>query len=115
MADRRSTVKYREAEEGYFAKRALRRHAGVWSLWALGVAAVISGDFFGWNFGLEFGFGGLLVATLVITVMYIGMCYSIARCRPPCRTQEVPTRSGARRWDLGAASSRAWQRASSMW
>jgi ethanolamine permease len=82
MAERRSTVKYREAEEGYFAKRALRRHAGVWSLWALGVAAVISGDFFGWNFGLEFGFGGLLVATLVITVMYLGMCYSIAEMSP---------------------------------
>ena len=82
MADRRSTVTYREAGQDYFAKRALRRHAGVWSLWALGVAAVISGDFFGWNFGLEFGFGGLLVATLVITVMYLGMCYSIAEMSP---------------------------------
>ncbi len=83
MADRRpSSVTYREADADYFAKRTLRRHAGVWSLWALGVAAVISGDFFGWNFGLEFGFGGLLVATLVITVMYIGLCYSIAEMSP---------------------------------
>ena len=75
-------VTYREADKDYFAKRTLRRHAGVWSLWALGVAAVISGDFFGWNFGLEFGFGGLLVATLVITVMYLGLCYSIAEMSP---------------------------------
>ena len=45
-------VAYREADQEYFDKRELRRHAGVWSLWALGVAAVISGDFFGWNFGL---------------------------------------------------------------
>jgi ethanolamine permease len=82
MAERRSTVTYREADSDYFAKRTLRRHAGVWSLWALGVAAVISGDFFGWNFGLEFGFGGLLVATLVITVMYLGLCYSIAEMSP---------------------------------
>ncbi len=83
MVDRRpSSVTYREADADYFAKRTLRRHAGVWSLWALGVAAVISGDFFGWNFGLEFGFGGLLVATLVITVMYIGLCYSIAEMSP---------------------------------
>ena len=82
MAKTRSSVTYREAEQDYFAKRALRRHAGVWSLWALGVAAVISGDFFGWNFGLEFGFGGLLVATLVITVMYLGLCYSIAEMSP---------------------------------
>jgi ethanolamine permease len=75
-------VTYREAAEGYFDKRLLRRHAGVWSLWALGVGAVISGDFFGWNFGLAYGFGGLLVATLVITVMYFGMCWSIAEMSP---------------------------------
>jgi ethanolamine permease len=51
-------------------------------LWALGVGAVISGDFFGWNFGLAYGFGGLLIATIVITVMYFGMCYSIAEMSP---------------------------------
>ena len=74
---------YREAGQEYFGKRGLRRHAGVWSLWALGVAAVISGDYSGWNFGLGVGgFGGLLVATLFITVMYIGLCYSIAEMSP---------------------------------
>jgi ethanolamine permease len=47
------------------------------------VAAVISGDFSGWNFGLDVGgFGGLLIATAVITVMYIGLCYSIAEMSP---------------------------------
>ena len=75
-------VTYREADQEYFDKRGLRRHAGVWSLWALGVAAVISGDFFGWNFGLAYGFGGLLVATVVITVMYYGLCYSISEMSP---------------------------------
>ena len=84
MAESRKVgaVTYRDAGEDYFLKRALRRHAGVWSLWALGVAAVISGDFFGWNFGLAYGFGGLLVATLVITVMYFGLCYSISEMSP---------------------------------
>lgn len=75
-------VTYREADADYFAKRGLRRYAGVWSLWALGVAAVISGDFFGWNFGLAYGFGGLLIATIVVTVMYFGLCYSIAEMSP---------------------------------
>lgn len=75
-------VTYREAGGEYFERRKLRRHAGVWSLWALGVAAVISGDFFGWNFGLAYGFGGLLVATVVVTVMYFGLCYSIAEMSP---------------------------------
>ena len=78
----RSYVTYRDAGADYFDKRKLRRHARVWSLWALGVAAVISGDFFGWNFGLAYGFGGLLVATVVITVMYFGLCYSIAEMSP---------------------------------
>jgi ethanolamine permease len=75
-------ITYREADAEYFGKRTLRRHAGVWSLWALGVAAVISGDFFGWNFGLAYGFGGLLVATVVITVMYFGLCWSISEMSP---------------------------------
>ena len=72
-------VTYRSADDGYFESRGLRRFAGVWSLWALGVGAVISGDFFGWNFGLaEGGFGGLLIATLIITVLYTCLCFSIA-------------------------------------
>ena len=76
-------VEYHVAEERYFEKRGLRRHAGAWSLWALGVGAVISGDFFGWNFGLAVGgFGGLAVATAIIAIMYIGMCYSIAEMSP---------------------------------
>ncbi len=82
IAGRPRYVTYREAGQEYFDKRKLRRHAGVWSLWALGVGAVISGDFFGWNFGLAYGFGGLLVATIVITVMYFGLCYSIAEMSP---------------------------------
>jgi ethanolamine permease len=76
-------VTYREVDEGYFDKRGLRRHAGVWSLWALGVGAVISGDYYGWNFGLDVGgFGGLLIATVIIAVMYYGLCYSIAEMSP---------------------------------
>jgi ethanolamine permease len=77
------SVTYKEVGEEYFAQRKLRRHAGVWSLWALGVGAVISGDFYGWNFGLSTaGFGGLLIATVIIAIMYYGLCYSIAEMSP---------------------------------
>ena len=77
------SVTYRDVDQSYYDQRGLKRHAGVWMLWALGVAAVISGDFSGWNFGLDVGgFGGLLIATLFITVMYIGLCYSIAEMSP---------------------------------
>ena len=54
---------YRAAEAGYFEKRSLKRTAGVWGLWGIGIAAVISGDFAGWNPGLGVGgWGGLLIA-----------------------------------------------------
>jgi len=79
----RSGVTYRDADANYFAERRLRRFAGVWSLWALGVGAVISGDFFGWNYGLlSGGFGGMLVATAVVAAMYVGLCFSIAELSP---------------------------------
>ena len=85
MAEQRriGSVTYREVGQDYFQRRGLRRHAAFWSLWSLGVAAVISGDFYGWNFGLGTGgFGGLLIATVVIMIMYYGLCYSIAEMSP---------------------------------
>ena len=104
--------------EEYFQKRGLRRHAGVWSLWALGVAAVISGDFFGWNLGLlTGGFGGLAIATVFITVdVHRARATASPRCRRRCRTRAAPTRSDARRWGRGAGSSpgspRTWSTSS---
>jgi ethanolamine permease len=75
---RRPGVTYSHAAEGYFEKRQLHRSAGFWGLWGIGVAAVISGDFSGWNYGLgEAGFGGLAIAAAVIIVMYFGMLFSI--------------------------------------
>jgi ethanolamine permease len=77
------SVSYEEAGADYFVKRKLRRHAAFWSLWSLGVAAVISGDFYGWNLGLDAGgFGGLLIAGIFITIMYYGLCFSIAEMSP---------------------------------
>ena len=76
-------VGYTQAEDGYFERRGLRRHAGVWSLWALAVGAVISGHFSGWNLGLSVaGWGGMLIATLIISVMYLGLTFSIAEMSP---------------------------------
>ena len=77
------SVTYREVGTDYFQKRGLRRHAAFWSLWSLGVAAVISGDFYGWNPGLSAGgFGGLLIATIIAAIMYYGLCFSIAEMSP---------------------------------
>ncbi|HYD98013.1 MAG TPA: amino acid permease [Alphaproteobacteria bacterium] len=76
-------VAYKEVDSRYFEKRGLRRFAGPLHLWALGVGAVISGDFSGWNLGLASGgFGGMLIATVLIMIMYVGLCYSLAEMSP---------------------------------
>jgi len=85
LADERrvGSVTYREVGEDYFKQRGLRRHARMWSLWGLGVGAVISGEYYGWNFGLGTGgFGGLLVAGAFMAIMYYGLVYSIAEMSP---------------------------------
>ena len=74
-----SGVTYQRAEAGYFDKRQLQRSAGVWGLWGIGVAAVISGDFSGWNFGIGVaGWGGFVIASLIVIAMYIMMIESIS-------------------------------------
>lgn len=71
-------VTYAKAADGYFEKRSLKRTAGFWGLWGIGIAAVISGDFSGWNIGIgTAGWGGMLIASIVVVVMYFGMLFSI--------------------------------------
>lgn len=61
------------------ASPALKRTLGPWMLWGLGVGYVISGEYFGWNLGLPLGgTWGMLAATLVITVMYVGFTFAYA-------------------------------------
>jgi ethanolamine permease len=73
-------VESERVEAGYLQKRQLRTGTAGWVLLAgLGVAAVISGDYAGWNFGLaEGGFGGLLIATVLMAVMYTAMVFGLA-------------------------------------
>jgi ethanolamine permease len=84
MSERMQTggVSYRRVDEAYFAKRGLKRYARVWSLWALGVGAVISGHYSGWNFGLAYGFGSMLLALLVIAAMYWALVFCLAEMSP---------------------------------
>ncbi|BCI55233.1 ethanolamine permease [Mycolicibacterium litorale] len=64
----------------YLAKRTLKQGTAGWVLLAgLGVGYVISGDYSGWNFGLaEGGFGGLLIAGVIIAGMYLAMVLGMA-------------------------------------
>src|ERR1700759_4171670 len=60
-------------------------------LWAIAVGLVISGEYFGWNIGWsKAGTIGLLIATLVITLMYITFIFSYTEL-----TTSIPHAGGA--------------------
>ncbi|WP_319453483.1 MULTISPECIES: ethanolamine permease [unclassified Mycobacterium] len=75
-----TTPGVQDASSEYLAKRTLKRGSAGWLLLAgLGVSYVISGDYSGWNFGLaEGGFGGLLIAGVVIAGMYLALVLGMA-------------------------------------
>lgn len=85
------TVGYELVDDAYLERRRLRKGAAGWMLLAsLGVSYVISGDFAGWNFGLGAGgFGGMLIATLLMATMYTAMVLSIAEL-----SSSLPTAGG---------------------
>src|SRR6187431_3166933 len=79
MLSETSRAAHERAHTGFFEKRQLQRYAGIWSLWALGVGAVISGHFSGWNYGLAVaGWGGLLVAAAIMALMFLCLVFCIA-------------------------------------
>lgn len=60
-------------------------------LWAIAVGLVISGEYFGWNLGWAVsGTIGFLIATLVITVMYVTFIFSYTEL-----TTSIPHAGGA--------------------
>lgn len=76
----KSRIDYQAVNDDYLSRRSLKSGAAGWILLAgLGVSYVISGDFAGWNFGLaEGGWGGLLIATVLMGVMYTCMVFGLA-------------------------------------
>lgn len=77
---RTSHIEYGEVKEDYLQHRQLKRGAAGWVLLAgLGIAYVISGDFSGWNLGLAVGgWGGLLIAFILMGLMYTCMVFGLA-------------------------------------
>lgn len=79
MLDNSQAARQSNTDTAYFEQRGLKRYAGIWSLWALGVGAVISGHFSGWNLGLAAGgWGGMLVAAAIMAVMFTALVFCIA-------------------------------------
>jgi ethanolamine permease len=81
-SEKRTTqgAEYESVGNEYLEQRQLRKGAAGWVLLAgLGIAYVISGDAAGWHFGLGVGgWGGLLIATLLMATMYTAMVFALA-------------------------------------
>ena len=71
--------------------------------------AVISGEFYGWNFGLGTGgFGGLAIAGVLMAIMYYGLVYSIAEMSPA-----LPHTGGA--YSFARSAMGPWEDSSPAW
>ncbi|WIV43716.1 MULTISPECIES: ethanolamine permease [Glutamicibacter] len=75
-----SHIDYASVDKDYLRHRQLKKGAAGWILLAgLGIAYVISGDFSGWNLGLAAGgWGGLLIAFVLMGIMYTCMVFGLA-------------------------------------
>jgi ethanolamine permease len=72
-------VEYEHMGTEYMEERKLERHAGKLLIWGLGVGYVISGEYFSWNFGFDAGgYGGFLIASLLMVGLYTLMIYGIS-------------------------------------
>lgn len=59
------------------ANRSLKKVLGPLHVWAIAVGLVISGEYFGWNYGWNTaGTTGFVVTTLIVTVLYI--CFTLS-------------------------------------
>ena len=73
-------VEYEVESSQYFEERQLRKgNAGWGSLAGLGVSYVVAGLYAAWNYGVgEAGWGGMVVALAIMSVMFFGLVFSIA-------------------------------------
>ncbi len=66
-------------ERQYPDEHSLKKPMGTAQIWALGVGAVITGEFFGWNGGLsEAGPTGMLIASLFVCALYMAWVLALS-------------------------------------
>ncbi len=63
----------------YIREHVLKKPLGVIHIWGLGVGVVITGLYFGWNFGLPVGGPlGVLIASLIVCVLYLAWVLALS-------------------------------------
>src|SRR6516225_6306127 len=66
-------------DQAYLKAHALKKPLRVLDIWALGVGAVVSGAYFGWNSGLkDNGPMAMLVASLIVCLLYLTWVLALA-------------------------------------
>lgn len=69
----------RAEEIAYLKEHALKKPLRVLDIWALGVGAVITGAYFGWNLGLkDNGPVAMLIASLIVCLLYLTWVLALA-------------------------------------
>ena len=69
----------RPEERRYVEEHALRKPMGTVHIWSLGVGAVITGEYFGWNGGLGVaGPIGMLIASLFVCALYMAWVLALS-------------------------------------
>src|SRR5262245_5154001 len=69
----------RPEERAYLKEHALKKPLRVLDIWALAVGVVITGAYFGWNFGLkDNGPMAMLLASLLVCLLYFAWSLSLA-------------------------------------
>ena len=73
------TATLRPDEKQFLEEHALKKPMGTAQIWALGVGAVITGEYFGWNGGLGVaGPTGMLIASLFVCVLYMAWVLALS-------------------------------------
>ena len=73
------TTSLKPEERRFLEEHALRKPMGTVHIWSLGVGAVITGEYFGWNGGLGVaGPIGMLLASLFVCVLYMAWVLSLS-------------------------------------
>lgn len=73
------TVELRPEDQQYVVEHTLRKPMRTIHIWSLGVGAVITGEYFGWNGGLGVaGPMGMLLASLFVCALYMAWVLSLS-------------------------------------
>jgi len=96
-------------DQAYLKEHSLKKPLRVLDIWALGVGAVVSGVYFGWNSGLkDNGPIAMLVASLIVCLLYLTWVLALAELSVAMPFAGGPLAYGRRAADSSLGFVMAW-------